>query len=374
MIKLDNTLETPEQRSALVQQIINERGGAKLSSYYLHKLTDYIIEAIPKEQLKKHILTQNRLITINKWETSFEGLCTKLENGEDGIYNMRNDLGKAVILTHKDPITNQDINYNPALQELRKAIAETEKAYETATGRRRYLLKKQIIAMRKDQYVIRGKEWRKSKVSHHPLSALTSSLDLYDDIYFDKDNNPQNRGPISLFNPAHIEALLCNYSSLKESCYGNFESDLWYLMEDLDNLIETTLHYEYPLYYHILTQKIDEKTNFEIQYNLKLNYKLYHSIEHISFLWHNKIPKLLADSAQKQYLIWYYTFKEKGEWWKCGRCGEIKLVHNKFFTKNQSSKNGFYSICKDCRNANSNKSKTKMKYKEAALNGSKILS
>jgi len=31
------------------------------------------------------------MVTINKRETSFEGLVGKLENGEDGIYNMVSD-------------------------------------------------------------------------------------------------------------------------------------------------------------------------------------------------------------------------------------------------------------------------------------------
>ena len=41
---------------------------------------------------------------------------------------------------------------------------------------------------------------------------------------------------------------------------------------------------------------------------------------------------------------------EKGKWKKCSRCGQIKLAHNKYFSKNKTSKDGFYSICKNCRN------------------------
>ena len=41
-----------------------------------------------EEKKEKKILTDNRMTTVNKRETSFEGLITQLENGEDGIYNL----------------------------------------------------------------------------------------------------------------------------------------------------------------------------------------------------------------------------------------------------------------------------------------------
>jgi hypothetical protein len=44
-----------------------------------------------QERKNKKILTDNRLSTVNKRETSFEGLASSLENGEDGIYNLMND-------------------------------------------------------------------------------------------------------------------------------------------------------------------------------------------------------------------------------------------------------------------------------------------
>jgi hypothetical protein len=45
------------------------------------------------------------MITVNKRETSFEGLAEKFENGEDGIYNlMTND--KNMIFTPKVSITD----------------------------------------------------------------------------------------------------------------------------------------------------------------------------------------------------------------------------------------------------------------------------
>ena len=46
----------------------------------------------------------------------------------------------------------------------------------------------------------------------------------------------------------------------------------------------------------------------------------------------------------------HYTLEEKGKWKKCSKCQEIKLAHPYFFTKNKTSKDGWYSICKCCRN------------------------
>ena len=61
----------------------------------------------------------------------------------------------------------------------------------------------------------------------------------------------------------------------------------------------------------------------------------------------------VAETAVNDYLIWYYTNVERGHWKKCSRCGEVKLAHNNFFSKNKSSKDGWYSICKECRNRKS---------------------
>ena len=56
---------------------------------YLEILADYLILCMEKQEKKEmKILTDNRMMTVNKRETSFEGLVSQLENGEDGIYNL----------------------------------------------------------------------------------------------------------------------------------------------------------------------------------------------------------------------------------------------------------------------------------------------
>ena len=107
----------------------------------------------------------------------------------------------------------------------------------------------------------------------------------------------------------------------------------------------------YPLYEKIVEYKIDGLQNIDIQEKIQMEFGIKHSLEYISSLWRNKIPKLIASEAEDQLLDWYYLDQEKGKYKKCSRCGKIKLAHNKYFSKNKTSKDGFYSICKHCRNS-----------------------
>ena len=347
--KLDYTVQSPEERNKIVTKIVETLPPQKLTNGYLEVLANYIIYAKTKEERKRQdsVNTDNRLITINKRQTSFQGLVGKFENGEDGVYNLFTE-DKNIIFTPKISITEEDLEEIPALRELRNAIEQVEKAAKTARGKRKYLLKKQIIQMRQDQYVI--------KTSYkQPIFCLNavknfSSMSFDNNVSISQDGKIKDKSLISFMNPKHVSALLRNYSRLKEDCYGKFYTDGYYMMESLDKIVDKALKEKYPLYYSLLIYKIDGKSNLEIQDLLKKEHGIRHSVEYISSLWRNKIPKLIAEQAEIDFLHWYYLEKEKGKWKKCSRCGEIKLAHNKFFSKNNTSKDKFYSICKECRN------------------------
>ena len=107
IIKLDYTLETPEERVALVNKILEEN--PEPNEKYLEILADYLILCMEKQEKKESkILTENRLMTVNKREISYEGLVSQLENGEDGIYNLIND-NKNQIFQPKVTITKKDL-------------------------------------------------------------------------------------------------------------------------------------------------------------------------------------------------------------------------------------------------------------------------
>ena len=347
-IKMDFSLETPEERTKKVEEIIANTPSERLTPKYLEKLADYIIFAMDKQERKtKKILTENRMVTVNKRETSFEGLVGKLENGENGLYNMIiND--KNVIFSPKTSITKEEVETIPGMRELREAIAEVEEEAKWATGKRKYLLKKQIIEMRQDQYVLKN-TFKQPIYSKNIIKAI-AKLDLSENIFIGKCGKVHSTGCINFFEPNHISALLCNYSGLKEETWDKFESDIKWALIDLEDLIEKCLKDKYPLYYDLLIYKIDGKQNIEIQDLLYKKHGIKHSVEYISALWRNKIPKLICEQAEDDWLQWHFTEEERGKWKRCSRCGQIKLAHNRFFSKNKTSKDGWYSICKECRN------------------------
>ena len=347
-IKLDYTIQDPKQRTALVQKIVDSSPPEKLTNRYLEILANYIVFAMNKQQKKQKIInTENRMITVNKRQTSYEGLISKFESGQDGVYNFFIENDKNIIFTPKIKITEQDIEDIPSLKKLQESIKIVKQAQARATGKKRFNLKKQLIEMYKEQYMI--KSFQKPVIHCSNLVKSFNFIDFYESIEV-KDGKIKDKSLISFFNPKHISILLCNYSKLKQDSYGKFYADGYFLMEDLDDLIESALKEEYPLYYDLLIYKIDGKQNIQIQKLLNEKHGINHSVEYISSLWRNKIPKLIAAEAERKYLTWYYTIKEYGKWKKCSRCGQIKLAHNMFFSKNSSSKDGWYSICKCCRN------------------------
>lgn len=345
MIKLDYSLETPEERKLLVEQILEEVENP--SPQYLEILANYLILCMEKQERKENkIITENHLVTVNKRETSFEGLVSQFENGEDGIYNLMTK-NKNIIFQPKKSITKQDLEEIQPLRQLKEAIDLWEAKLKTVKGKDAFIIKSALIEMRKDQYVIKN-AYRQPIVTTK-LTRTKYFLKLDENITFDKDGYCVSTG-VTCIDPRICETALCNYAKLKQVSEGNFESDLWYFMFDFDQLLEKALKDE-PLYRRIVQYKIEGLQNEEIQKALQEEFNMTHTVEYISSLWRNKIPKMIASVAEDEYLQWYYLNEKKGKYKRCSRCGQIKLAHSKYFSKNKTSKDGFYSLCKCCRNA-----------------------
>lgn len=355
-IKLDYTLESPEDRKALVEKILEEQQD-NITPAYLEILADYLVLCMEKQEKKeKKILTENRMSTVGKRETSFEGLVSQLENGEDGVYNLLlSEPNKNQLFKPKISITQEDIETIPGLKQLREAIHLWEDKLKRTSGRDAFIIKKALIEMRKEQYLIKQAYQKPiifKKVLHgsRPDPKLEDTSTVY--WNYDDEEDPRNGeltvSGVSLMDPKICSAILCNYSRLKEDSWDRFEGDTWYLMQDFDTISGEALK-DAPYYTRLVECKIDGMQNNEIQLTLQKEFGIKHSPEYISSLWRNKIPKMIAAVATENFLSWYYeTYNLPMK--RCSKCGQFKPAHNVFFSKNKSSKDSLYSICKECRN------------------------
>lgn len=348
-MQLDYTLESPEERKAHVEKLLEEN--PDLPTRYLEYFADYILMAIDKQERKQRkILTENRLSTINKRETSYEGLALSLENGEDGIYNLTCE-NKNALLQPKISITAKDLAEIPYLAQVRSAIEQLEEKSKCVEGKDAYTIKKMLIDLRKDQYIIKNAFRQPVQCGFSLSSKPIRHLD--ENTYLSANGEVIAEG-VNFCNPKIITEILANYSHLKEDSHDRFLDDTWYMMQDFDELCGRALKGE-PILDRIVELKIDGKQNCDIQTAIETEFGVKYSAEYISSLWRKKIPKLIATQAEKDWLDYHFTEEEKGHWKRCSRCKEVKLAHNLYFSKNSTSKDGFYSLCKECRNKKKDK-------------------
>lgn len=341
---LDKKITDPQERLQKVNEFLAENKNP--SSRTLETLADYLVFAIEKQERKKEITTANRAATIAKRETSFEGLVSQLEGGEDGIYNLTSD-NKNVLLAPKITITKRDVQENKDLQQLRETIEFwEEKLKNTSDEKNKYAIKKMLIEMRRDQYLM--------KMSNRPpiipksITKTKTVIFLNENISIDKEGIFDIKG-FSFLRSDVCSLILQNYSKIHQGCSEDLNADMWSAIRDFDALSERALINQ-PILLTIAIAKIDGKTNFQIKEKLMQDFKVEYSEEFISSLWCRKIPNTIAEKAQEEWLDWYYLEKEKGKYKRCSKCGQNKLSIPRFFTRNKTSKDGLYSICKECRN------------------------
>lgn len=343
-MKLDLTIQTLQGRKDFLEKQFSTFDPSPRD---LEQAADYLIFMAEVEK-RGELLTNNRMVTVNRRETSMEGLTEKLEGGESAFHGLIKE-DKNTILTPKVSITQKDLDEIEPLRQLRELIDELAERIKTMDGLDKYRAKKMLIEMRKDQYVIKN-AFRK------PIypKTITKGSTVYN---FDGDTGYVNEAGeyvevsenfLDLWNPKHISHLLVNYSRIKQETEEDLDSDFKWLMYDLEDTIDKALADE-PVLMEILICKIDKLPNTEIQAILQEKYGTTHSQEYISSLYRNKIPQLIVDQMKEDWVNYIYLHHMKGEYKTCTRCKETKLALNRYYSINRTATSRFYSVCKKCR-------------------------
>ena len=266
------------------------------------------------------------------------------EQGEDSIKEAESSY-----LRTKPTVTAEDKQEMPELQgysDFIDALEEKRKAEQDP--KEKYRLKQLVKGLRQDQ--LAAKLALQKPIIFTRLSPTNSQINYYEDTGYsigDHDYKQVSYNKIQLSEPSHISNLLKYYSQLRHSTYDAPQSDIRYILDTLDDLIE-----EAPLHEHfryILIRRIDGVTYDNLSFELQKEMGLKLSAGYISSIFLNRIPDILSKHYLDSFEEWYYTFKLKGDYKKCNRCGKNFLRTSKYFRKDKKSRDKLSTICKECR-------------------------
>lgn len=145
-------------------------------------------------------------------------------------------------------------------------------------------------------------------------------------------------------------ALLFGYNEACKKYDSKVSTTYWALLRDFEGLLQKTewtieeaIIIEYILETGITEHKAIQEELFQV-----LGYEVPQRT--ISDWLNTKIPNKLLDTYEKQLEDWIWTYRRKGIYKSCSKCGEVKLaVDSRYFSSNKNGKYGLNSVCKQCR-------------------------
>jgi hypothetical protein len=150
---------------------------------------------------------------------------------------------------------------------------------------------------------------------------------------------------IDLTNPLHVYNLLEMYGTLKAISYDSFESNIKYVLWELEDYVEKAKLSEVRKY--ILIRKIDKATNDKIRIELQEKFGSGYSDNYISTIYKQIICGKIAEAARTSQDE--FRFKDLPEKFKkCSTCGRTLLRDSRNFIKKPKSKDGLSARCKEC--------------------------
>lgn len=291
-------------------------------------------------------MTNERMVTINKHEASYEGLALKFEAGEDALEALSQSRGAPTNITPKKrPITSKEMNTIPGVRQASESAQFWLRLSKRTTGRPSYIAKQ---AFKEDSSLMQTlRDAAVPIIETHTTPSYTHKEQEYPSKEWVGPNGEIHYEGFSLMNKKLCGVLLKDYLKYKGQNWGKF-NDLWFMIMDFESILFDALG-PYPVYQAIVEQKWSNLSNLEIVREIEIEFGKTYTPETISNLYCNKIPEKIAKTAQDKFLDWWYTYQEKGTYKTCSSCGQTLLAHPRFFNKNSTSKDGFYSQCKACR-------------------------
>lgn len=401
--KLDYKLEFAEDRTKLVHEILNQLDSdGTLSNYFssegfrmkqIKTKNNFLSESEPVSKLlmrfsffidfakfdnqeSKDWEVKDKLPTLSAYKFNRKsdaiGLSEEIQKINSKIIdfdfqNQARKKDKNIRLVPKQTINAKDRREFSELDEYATFLEMLNETlgFVSGTSKKEQLqIHQQIVQSYGDNYLRMLKRIRVELLKELPLikdrirgTIYFKKLDKGSPVYdLDCDTGYVNEqgdyieiseNKIELNNPTHLFALMDNYAELKEGVWDKPDSDLWILLYEFEQLVEKSNLEPYEK--DILIYKIDKLTGEEICELINEKYEMELKESNLVRVYSEVIPKKLSNTYDDIYEEWLYTYRVKGEYKTCSKCGEVKLANEKYFSKKKDSKDGLHPYCKKCR-------------------------
>lgn len=403
--KLNYNLYSNQERAAQVRDLLTDELTQLAKDHFTEATTQHELEVAAnfilygKDPTNDKNFCQKKEIQIKPKHNSYqrkepESLDALMEDPMTDQTQFQ-EVKKNSYKKPKPTIDREKDKNVPGMQDLWKAIdklaeevkqLKEEKKLNLEFYRKNHLL----IQLRKEQFALKDTEDESSLRAHSFISGATPSAcfssdtgymrDFYEEYeyckwranhyrkdfgenWFEKqqqilDNWCVSADPnlnwkwvevskncIDLTNSNHVYEVLEMYSTFKQYSWDNLNSDLKFLIWELEDYVEQA-HLS-PARFHILTRKIDKATNETIAQELQVKFGLSYSDNYISTIYKQMICDRIAKAAQLSLDEWVY--RDQPEKFKvCSTCGTKYLRDTRNFIKKQTSKDGLSARCKYC--------------------------
>lgn len=342
LIIFDYSYKTPQHRRAYLDTLPFYDPAA--AADYLLFITDAHSTTDERHQ-EYPVITANRQDTINRREVPSSTLAVPgLVSEEDAVSYAQAGSYRDMPLGPKTQPAADCVNRT----QTQEAISSLERQLARARGKRRYLLKRQLISMQQNiptgqsvPTIARGSDGGRPLTFGIPQPVLSPYTLL-----------PEGKGTWCDFET--VRSVLRVRGKLSSS---DTSSDTYALLTDFDDLLQRTMdaNADYsgtspngtPYLPEMVRLRLQGHPNQDIP-RLLNPHRPVRNAQYWASIWSNKVPQLIVAQAQKEWLEKHYVDPICGKWKVCTRCGRKLLAHPINFSFNTTA-SGYYSICKSCR-------------------------
>lgn len=287
------------------------------------------------------VLTRNREATIARREVGAGALAPRCGSDQPSVEEALSSLGRNVPSMGVGGSRTPDPS-DWRMADNEEAVASLLAQADRAGGKRRFELRRQVIAKYRERSAIAESAAPAIPSVSRSLAPPDSPVGVDDEVVVDPVTlMPGGRRGLTMCDEPCVRALMRDYPALKALCEGDARSDVAAMLVDLEDGLSSACAGD-PVLERFAGLMLEGRTVASAAREMG-GLGVHRSEQYWAAQWGQRLPRAVADGARRRWLL-----RNWGKRKVCTMCGRELPAHPLWFTRN-TSRDGYYSRCKECR-------------------------